>query len=340
MKTSQRIGVLLGGASTARESSLRAGESVVRVLRERGKDAVPIFVDRDVDVLLRQAQVDLAFLSLGGRYAEDGCLQGVLEMMGVPYTGSGVLASGLARNKAKAKEVLRLYNLPTCPGYVVDAEDLEDRTTVENHGGFGFPVVVKPACEGHAVGVSLARDEEELEEAVEEAFRFDRWLLVERFIEGQEVAVAVLNGRALGAIEIGPQRQRMSTFSGTPAAAADSTSGPVSLLNLSEERYRSVLRLGALAHEALGCEGASRVDLIVSPKGNEVILDVNTQPALTPHGLYARLAATAGLSYADLVEEILQSAQDRSRGRFRERRGLQVPLAGPDRRLGLGGAAH
>ena len=339
MKTSQRIGVLLGGASTARESSLRAGESVVRVLRERGRDAVPIFVDRDVDVLLRQAQVDLAFLSLGGRYAEDGCLQGVLEMMGVPYTGSGVLASGLARNKAKAKEVLRLYNLPTCPGYVVDAEDLEDRTAVENHGGFGFPVVVKPACEGHAVGVSLARDEDELEEAVEEALRFDRWLLVERFIEGQEVAVAVLNGRALGAIEIGPQRQRMSSFSRTPAAV-DPVPNGVGLLNLSEERYRSVLRLGTLAHEALGCEGASRVDLIVSPKGNEVILDVNTQPALTPHGLYARLAATAGLSYADLIEEILQSAQDRSRGRFRERRGLQVPLAGPDRRVGLGGAAH
>jgi len=315
---------------------LRAGEVIVRTLRENGRDALPLFVDRDVDVVLRQANLDLAFIALGGRYAEDGCLQGVLEMMGIPYTGSGVLASGLARNKAKAKEIFRLYNLPTCPGYVLDSEDMEERSAVENHGGFGFPVIVKPASQGNSLGVRLARDEGEFEEAVEEALRFDRWVVVERFVEGQEVAVAVLNGRALGAVELNPRRDSQSVggpFAGTRAESP----GP---LRLSEERYRSALRIGALAHEALGCEGATRVDLIVSTKGNEVILDVNTQPVLTAHGLFARVAASAGVGYSDLVEELLESAQDRSRGRFRERRGFQLPYMGLDRRLGLPGSAH
>src|SRR5215475_3478847 len=145
----KRIGVLCGGLSAEREVSLRTGEAICATLVDRGFDAVRIYVDRDLDLALRQARIDVAFLALHGRYGEDGCLQGLLELLGIPYTGSGVMASALAMNKAKAKEVLRLHNLPTAPGYLIQADSGED--VIENHGSFGFPVVVKPACEGSSL---------------------------------------------------------------------------------------------------------------------------------------------------------------------------------------------
>src|SRR5689334_9568677 len=138
----KRIGVLLGGFSAERDQSVRAGEAVIAVLRDAGHDAIPLFVDRDIDLALRQSRIDTAFLALRGRYGGDGCVQGLLELLGIPYTGSGVLASGLAMNRAKTKEVLRLHNLPTAPGYVLQAESAESIS--DAHGSFGFPVIVRP----------------------------------------------------------------------------------------------------------------------------------------------------------------------------------------------------
>src|SRR5215467_5148169 len=148
---SRKIGVLLGGLSSEREVSLRTGEAVLAALRQRGHDAVPIYVDRDVDVALRQEQIEVAFVALHGRWGEDGCIQGLLEMLGIPYTGSDVLASALAMHKAKAKELFRLHNLPT-PAYyslggaAITGASGEDLAAL--HGDFGFPCVVKPIREG------------------------------------------------------------------------------------------------------------------------------------------------------------------------------------------------
>ncbi|MES1164968.1 MAG: D-alanine--D-alanine ligase, partial [Verrucomicrobiota bacterium] len=194
----RKIGVLMGGLSAERDISIRSGEAVVAALADRGYDAWPLFVDRDVDLVLRQARIDVAFVALHGRYGEDGCIQGVLELLGIPYTGSGVLASALAMNKVRAKEVFRLNNLPTAPGYVVQSDGGED--LLELHGSFGFPVIVKPAGEGSSLGIKIARDELELEAAVEEALRYDDDVLVERFIEGKEVSVAILDGKPVGAV--------------------------------------------------------------------------------------------------------------------------------------------
>src|SRR3954470_24760125 len=161
---SRKIGVLLGGMSSEREVSLRTGEAVLAALRQRGHDAVPIYVDRDVDVALRQEQIEVAFIALHGRWGEDGCIQGLLEMMGIPYTGSDVLASALAMHKTKAKELFRLHNLATPAYYTLNApaapsadDDLE-----AIHGDFGFPCVVKPAREGSSVGVTICRSAHEL----------------------------------------------------------------------------------------------------------------------------------------------------------------------------------
>ena len=346
MMRNRKIGVLLGGLSAERDLSLRSGEAILRALHERGYDTCPIFVDRDVDLVLRQSRIDVAFLALHGRYGEDGCVQGLLELLGIPYTGSGVLASSLAMNKAKAKEILRWHNLPTAPGYVIDAagrrsddgegSEASPLDLAALHGSFGFPVVVKPAGEGSSLGVALARDEMELESAVDEALRFDDEVLVERFVEGKEISVGVLDGKPLGAVEILP-RQSLYDFRSKMTPGRSDVHLPA---RLSPERYRAALRLATLAHEALGCDGASRIDLIVSERGNEVILEVNTLPGLAPNSLLPRIAEGAGLSFEDLVEEILAGARLRAHGHRRERRSLGLGFDGPERRAGFLAEAH
>lgn len=329
----KRIGVLCGGLSAEREVSLRTGEAILVALQDRGYDAHRVFVDRDLDLVLRQQRIEVAFLALHGRYGEDGCVQGLLEILGIPYTGSDVLSSALAMNKVKAKEIFRLRNLPTPPYYVVDRERQDQIDQIgDDHAGFGFPAVVKPAGEGSSVGVSIAHDVKELEIACEEALRFDDEVLVERFIEGREVSVAILNDRALGAIEIAPPKQGAGFYD----YGAKYTSGKSEYhmpARLSPERYRGVLTQALLAHRALGCAGATRVDMIVSERGNEYVLEVNTIPGMTPTSLLPKIAHHAGLDFATLVEEMLGGARLAAHGRDRhDRRQTQLEFEGPERR--------
>ena len=331
---SRRIGVLMGGLSSEKAISLATGEAVLAALLERGYDAHPVFVDRDIDLVLRQARIDVAFIALHGRFGEDGCMQGMLETLGIPYTGSGVLASALAMNKAKAKELFRLHNLPTPPSYVLPRVD--DADILACHGDFGFPVVVKPLAEGSSVGVAIAHTPDEFVAACERAFVFDDALLVERFIHGVEVSVAVLEDRALGAVEIEPTR---SFYDYSAKYSSGSTEYHIPP-RLSPERYRGVLTQGLRAHLALGCTGATRVDLIVSPTGNEYVLEVNTVPGMSPTSLLPKIADAQGMPFDDLVEAILLGARlgvTRERG---ERRGTPRAFHGADRRAGSSAEHH
>lgn len=304
----RKIGVLMGGLSAAREVSIQTGEAVYQTLVDRGYKATRVFVDRDVDLVLRQSGVEAAFLALSGRYGEDGCIQGMLELMGIPYTGSGVTASALAMNKIKAKEILRLRNLPTPPYYVLHPADLENLVRV--HGSFGFPAVVKPCSLGSSVGVDIVRNHHELLQACEEAFLFDGTVMVERFVVGMEIQVAVLNNRALGAIEVIPDTDFYSYKAKTSRGRCE-----VHLpARLSEVRYRGVLTQAVKAHQALGCSGMTQVDMVLSNEGNEYILELNTLPAFTPTSLAPKLAHAAGLEFGELVEEILEGAALKSRG--------------------------
>jgi D-alanine-D-alanine ligase len=323
----KKIGVLCGGLSAEREVSLKTGESVLAVLAERGYDVTRIFVDRDLDLVVRQANIEVAFLALHGRYGEDGCVQGLLEILGIPYTGSSVLASALAMNKIKAKEIFRLHNLPTPPYYVVQKG--QEESVREGHGTFGFPAVVKPCGEGSSVGVSIVHDPDELEAACEAALRFDDEVLVERYIAGREVSVGILHEQPLGAIEIVPD-QGFYDYGAKYTAGRSEYHLPA---RLSPERYRGVLTQAALAHRALGCAGASRVDMIVSEKGNEYVLEVNTIPGMTPTSLLPKIAHAAGLDFGDLVEEILADACLAAHGRGRhDRRVIHRPFTGVERR--------
>lgn len=323
---SRKIGVLLGGLSSEREVSLRTGEAVLNALRERGHNAIPIYVDHDIDVALRQEQIDVAFIALHGRWGEDGCIQGLLELQGIPYTGSDVMASALAMHKGKAKELFRLHNLPTPAYYTLTEDDVADLAGV--HGDFGFPCVVKPIREGSSVGVAICQSLEELAPAVEKALCFDGEVLVERFIAGKEISVAILGNRALGACEIAPRAGFYDYQNKYTKGATDYFVPP----RLSPERYRGVLAQALRAHVALGCQGATRVDMMVSESGNEFILEVNTVPGLTPTSLLPKIADAAGISFGELCEHMLASASLTTRRGRGERRVIQRDFIGDDRR--------
>jgi D-alanine-D-alanine ligase len=333
----RRVGVLMGGLSSERQVSLQSGQAAAAALQARGYDVHHVFVDRDLDLVLRHEAIEVAFVALHGRYGEDGCAQGLLELIGIPYTGSGVLASALAMNKLRAKQIFRFNNLPTPASYATDA-GLEPDEVLSRHADFGYPVVVKPIGEGSSIGVSLVETADELVAAVEAAGCFDEQLLVERHIDGQEISVAVLGDRALGAVEIETRRPLYDY-----AAKHRSRSETSYILppRLSPERYRGVLHQAASAHRALGCTGATRVDLILSPTGNEYILEVNTVPPMTPSSLLPKIAQAAGLSFEDLCEAILLGARLHAvDGRSERRIGRPRPFAGEERRATGASEAH
>jgi D-alanine-D-alanine ligase len=303
----ERVGVVMGGSSGERDVSLRSGEAVAHALASRGHDVVRVVLDARPDAALdalREANIDVAFLALHGRHGEDGCIQGLLELAGIPYTGSGVLSSALAMDKLKAKELFRLHNVPTPPYYMVaHDEDLADIETI--HGSFGFPVIVKPRGEGSSLGVRKASSFSELLSAIEEALALDDTVLVERFVSGIEVNVGILNGRALGAIEIVPKK-------GIYDYEAKYTPGMTEYFmpaRMSPTRYRGVLNLADRAARALGCSGPCRVDLLVTASENEYVLEVNTLPGMTETSLLPKIAAAAGYDFASLCESILSSAR-------------------------------
>jgi D-alanine-D-alanine ligase len=329
----QRIGVLVDGLSRAREFAFKSGEAVVNALTELGHEASPVFVDRDLDLALRQGRYDVAFLATRGRYSGDGCVQGLLEMLGIPYTGSSVFASALAMNRAKSKEVLRLGTLPTAPGYLLRSGGR--RSTLDRHGAFGFPVVVSPADAGLAAGSSLAKDELELEAAVEDAFRYGDEVLVERFVDGRVLVVGVLDGTPVGIMDLGPVEERL----GAQAETRVEREGRPRL-RYQTARQRSLLRLGEMAAEAIGVEGPALIEMVVSERFNEVVVGVEAAPVLTPTSPFGRLAAAAGLEFIELVEEILRGARLRAHGCRRERRSARLAFDGPERRSSLLALPH
>ncbi len=310
---SARVGVVMGGSSGERDVSLRSGGAVLKALRDRGVDAQPIVIDdvASAQGRVERARVDVAFLALHGRFGEDGCIQGALELAGVPYTGSSVLASALAMDKVKAKELFRLYNVPTPPYYTITEAGLADLEEV--HGSFGFPVMVKPRAEGSSLGLARASSPSELGRAVEQALAHDDVALIERFVTGRELTVGLLGGRVLGCCEIAPK-------SGVYDYASKYTAGATEYFvpaRIGETRLKNVLHLAERAAQALGCTSAVRVDLIVTEGENEYVLEVNTQPGMTETSLLPRIAAAAGYDFGALCLAILSTATLHTRARRR-----------------------
>lgn len=296
----KRIVVLMGGLSAEREISLRTGNAVLRALQERGLDAVGLDAGRDLPARLAELGADVAFIALHGRYGEDGTVQGLLELLQIPYTGSGVLASSMAMNKLVTKQVLLHHGVVT-PGFAVFRAG-EDRE-VFIAGQQRYPLVAKPAREGSTIGVSIVRDAGGLRAGLEEALRHDDLVLVEEFIAGAEVTVGVLGDQPLPVIQVVPKGGFYDFQSKyTPGQTEYLLPAPL------PAAITGALQAAAVtACRALGCRGAARVDFIV--RGDELFcLEVNTIPGMTETSLLPKAAGAAGIPFSDLVLRILADA--------------------------------
>ena len=301
MMKSKKIGVLLGGLSAEREVSLKSGTAVQQALAAQGYNAVAIDVGRDLAEVLKNECIEAAFIALHGRYGEDGCVQGLLELMQIPYTGSGVLASALAMHKLYSKQAFAASGILTAPFRCYRRDEPVTLTELP----FALPLVVKPVQEGSSVGVSIVKESSQLAKALEDAFRHDDEILVEQFIAGQEIQIGIINDQAVGAIEIVPKNE----FYDFEAKYTDGMAEHIFPARLAPELYQKAQQVGLAAHRALGCRGYSRADLLVTTSGDCYVLEVNTLPGMTALSLLPEIALKgAGLSFEALVSNIIESA--------------------------------
>lgn len=310
MVTDKKIGILMGGISPERDVSLRSGKSIYNALNEIGYDSVAIDVGRDVGDTIKSERIEVAFIALHGGWGENGAIQGLLEIMGIPYTGSGILASALAMDKVSSRKILEQQGLKVPPYIVLNKKDTRPRTQDPR---LKPPLVVKPSSEGSSIGVSVLHKIEELEEAVENAFIYGERVIVEDFIHGKEIHVGILGDKALGAIEVRPKQG----FYSYEAKYTEGLTDYICPADLSDGEYNETLESALKAHIALGCGGATRVDLRVSREGIPYILEVNTLPGMTATSLLPKIAQRAGIGFNELVEKILELAL--------KKEGLKVP---------------
>jgi D-alanine-D-alanine ligase len=295
-----RVGVLFGGRSAEREVSLKSGSMVLAALQRKGVDA-HAFDPRDhgLDELFR-ARFDRVFIALHGRYGEDGTLQGALELAGIPYTGSGVLASALAMDKWRTKLVWQAAGVPTPRYELLSADD--DFAAVARR--LGLPIMVKPANEGSSIGMSKVRRAEALEEAYALAANYDPLVIAEQFIDGPELTAGVLGRDALPLIRLETPRD----FYDYEAKYVADDTRYICPCGLPADAERAIQRAVVRAFDVLGCRGWGRVDLMLDRAGSPYFLEVNTSPGMTDHSLVPMAARAAGLSFDDLCVRILELA--------------------------------
>jgi len=311
--TDKRIGVLMGGRSSERDVSLRTGQAVHQSLVRWGYDAVSIDVSEQLPYDLQNQKVAIAFLALHGPGGEDGTIQGFLETIGMPYTGSGVQASAVGMHKVVTKTLLAAHGIPVPSGTVVQRGDAPSLARILKEAKLTLPVVVKPASQGSTIGVTIVRRAVQWKDALALAHRYDPEAMVETFIPGHEVTVAVL-GIASGEPKVLPAVEIVAP-NGFYDFTAKYQKGKTQYLcpaPLPAKILKQIGDLGRRTFQALGCEGAARVDFRITPKGRPYVLEINTVPGMTETSLLPMAAAQAGIDYDQLVEWILQSALDRA----------------------------
>ncbi|MDR0379270.1 MAG: D-alanine--D-alanine ligase [Candidatus Accumulibacter sp.] len=293
-----KVAVLLGGDSAEREVSLKSGSGVLDALRQQGVDAYAF--DPAERKLGELRGFDRAFIALHGGHGEDGAIQGVLEWMGVPYTGSGVMASALGMDKWRTKLLWRSVGLPVPDSAILDEDS--DFDAIEAR--LGLPVFVKPACEGSSIGVVKVSEAGRLRDAWAEAFRHGSPVLAERGIMAGEYTVGILGDEALPIIHIVPA----TDFYDYDAKYLRDDTRYLCPCDLPEARERELRALALEAFRALGCRGWGRVDFLMDGQGNAYFLEVNTSPGMTSHSLVPMAARAVGLSYEQLVMRVLSLA--------------------------------
>lgn len=296
----KKIAVLMGGLSAEREISLKTGNACLKALQELSYQAIAVDAGPDLPEQLREGKIDVAFIALHGRFGEDGRVQGLLEMLQIPYTGSGVLASSLAIDKVMTKKMLLYHELPT-PGFeFMRPGDSSEQLLERCHH---LPLVVKPSREGSTIGITIARSQEALRDGIDSAAALDGTVLVEEYIDGVELTVSVLNGEALPIIQIVPK-------AGFYDFHAKYTAGETEYLlpaPIDADCYHRIQQVAVSACATLGCRGAARVDFMLRER-EFYCIEVNTIPGMTETSLLPKAAAKAGIGFPQLVEQILLDA--------------------------------
>ncbi len=289
----------MGGPSAERAVALASGRRVAEALSDRGYPVIAIDwtgTDHNLWSDLRRDRVEVAFVALHGTLGEDGCIQGLLECAGIPYTGSGVLASALAMDKVASRRVFDEASIET-PRWTV----YEGPADVQR---IGLPLVVKPSREGSSVGISIVRHESQLESALQLASRLHGVVLLEEFVAGREIEVAVLDGVVLGDVEVRPAGE-FYDYAAKYQRTDTQYLVPASLTAAERQLCQDLARR---AHAALGCAGVTRTDLLLAPTGRAVCLEVDTLPGLTDRSLVPKIAEQSGLDFPSLCERILATA--------------------------------
>jgi len=294
-----RIGVLMGGPSNERDISLKSGRTVYQALKSQGLNVMPLDI-KSTNCLkkIKKARIKVAFIALHGKFGEDGTVQEILESLGIPYTGSGVIASYLCLNKIASRRIFKHNKIPS-PEYNI----LHRRTWKEciENLKLKFPLVVKPSSEGSSIGVSFVHKSSELAKAIRLAFRYDDTIIIEKYIKGREITVGILKEKPLPIVEIIPKNK----FFNFQAKYVKGKSDYIVPAKIPKTHYKRAQELGALAHKALGCQGFSRVDMILEKRG-PVVLEVNSIPGLTSTSLLPMAASVCGLDFGRLCVEIIK----------------------------------
>ena len=293
------IGVLMGGLSPEREVSLTSGKEIFNAIQSKGLNAEMIDVDHNIGATLAERKIDLACIALHGTWGEDGTIQGVLEYLKIPYTGSGVLASAIAYNKVVSKEIFMERGIPTAPYQVIT---VKDRGRVKRT--LDLPVVVKPADQGSSIGISIVRTESQWETALDKAFDVSEEILIEQFIEGKLLAVGMNGPQPMPIVEIVPK----SGFYDYEAKYTEGKTDYVCPAQLTPKEKQRCEEVSVRVFKALKGRGFPRVDVILD-KSTPYVLEMNTIPGMTPTSLIPMAARQAGLEFDDLVIEILKNAQ-------------------------------
>jgi D-alanine-D-alanine ligase len=293
-KKKKRIAVLMGGKSSEREVSLRSGGAVLKSLERKGYNAIALDVGDDIIQRIQWEGIETAFVALHGRWGEDGVIQGLLEIMEIPYTGSGVLGSAAAMDKAIMKMILEGQGIPT-PSYMILRES----------GGIDFPLpfVVKPAREGSTIGISVVRKEAETRKALKNAFGYDRKLILEEYVEGKEITVAVINGKALPVIEVKPA----SGFYDYEAKYTKGMTAYIVPAKITKKVEEKACETALRVWDAFDLAGCARIDMLVR-RNVPLVIDINTSPGMTETSLVPKAWTHLGGTFDELVEAILAGA--------------------------------
>ena len=306
-----KVLVLMGGVSTEREVSLRSGEAVYNALLGAGYNAVKLDVTRDNIDKIKEINPDVVFLALHGRGGEDGCIQGMLEWMGYPYTGPGVAASAICMDKILTKKILQSKGIPT-PRFIefnnmsVDCGQIE-QTILET---FDLPVVLKAACQGSSIGVSIVNEKKQLKKELEEILKYGDSLLIEEFLKGTEVTVPIIGNRdirALPIIEITSENE----FYDYQSKYTQGMCQHIIPARIDETTYSKTEKVALDAYSVLGCRGLSRVDIIIDENNVPYVIEVNTLPGMTAMSLFPDSARHAGVEFPDLLDEIVKLALEK-----------------------------